>query len=316
MFPVLGRKLRIYLIGTVLVITSFLFFLVYFCFYHFLFPDIDSTSLNLHRQIARNVDVRVSQIDNTVNTYMAKSGVLTQLGVAESGITNYNSLYSAMNYFRDYVMVFINMNDGKEYYSTAESKRLFGSFVSENNIEQRVNGDKGCWTFMKIESKQYYLYTKPVIFEGENKISGYVTIASSDFGRRFFENTNNKLCDGDFYYLCSEGYTASFHGKKSVDDIPEYVINNVVKSGKSQIYDKYRIYVTPVFDGRITLVSCSARVYARDLLKKLPYMLLIAFFAIGTLCFIFADRFTAYVITSLERLNIRVESYLNTQTRE
>ena len=136
------------------------------------------------------------------------------------------------------------------------------------------------------------------------------------FRPAIFENTNNKLCDGDFYYLCSEGYTASFHGKKSVDDIPEYVINNVVKSGKSQIYDKYRIYVTPVFDGRITLVSCSERVYAHDLLKKASVHAFDRFLRLGRFVFIFADRFTAYVITSLERLNIRVESYLNTQTGE
>lgn len=305
------------MIGMVLVITAILFMVVYFCYSYFLLRDFEVTTEKLHSQFAQNVDARIRQMDNAINTYMTKTDVLSKLNGASIG--NYNDIHSITNYHHGFLMVFFNMDDGWEYYSMAEGKRLFSNFIEEYNIKERINGSDGCWTFvkdiyLKTEDYQFYLYTKPIIFDGDALCSGYITVVMNSTIEELFEKEQNKLCYNDVYYLYSDGYIAAIYNDADKEPLPEKVIYEAVNSDGKITYNNSNIYSSSVLEGQITLVTCSKREYIYNILKHIVFILIVAYIIIAFLSIFIATRFIGYFTSGLEKLNNRVECYLNTNS--
>lgn len=328
MFPVLKRKIRLYLIDITTAIIAVMFLLLFCLYHHFITNDFSKRTEQFQGQICENLSSKFLQIEETVDIYIQRNKLpyIMENGGAES--ISRNSLYTVNNYCMEIPIVFISSQDFGSCFPNSYTEQSFKDFLGEFDIANRSKASRSVWSYAenrKIKSEDmgdYWLCTKP-IDAPDGKRLGYVTAIINISLNQFFSKSNNSFWKDNTYYLVTDKYTApiytrSMRGTLNYKEdmnaaVPEKVILSAAASGKTETRHGTHIYSSPLAVGNFRLVTCSKSKYTSALMRRIGIILGGIFIVITALCIFVAARITGILINDLNSLCTRVENYIDEQ---
>lgn len=317
MFSALQNKFQ-KLIIIIMLLVSIPFIALYFSFQHILTNDYRGNSEKFRPQIAQTLNLKLSQIEDSVNLYIFKYHLADVLTAYPSHNFLNNDLKNLLNYCPDADCAFIFDTAGNiKYYNNGSLFHNFVQVFSDNNYSSYFFSSETIWLNIDFteQRKNYWICTMP-IYSNQNIPAGYISVLiENQKFINFFSALNTDYCQNDLFYLYSD-HSSDFLLKNiqtsakltSADKLLEAISSNRSVQCKKSI-----ISVFPLNSDSLKLVSISKKDYINNILRKFLLLLIGIWLVLFFICCYVSAKITNQFIFDLQKLSKKVNMYTNSK---
>ena len=311
MFPELKKNFIRRITAIIVMIITIPFIALYFSFKISLDKDYAENSKKFHRQIAQTLNMKLSQIENSVNLYIFKyqlKDVFNRASVHEFSV---NDLKNIQNYCPDVSDAFIFDTAGSiKYYNNGYVLPDFYRLLSNDSYRSYFFSDTPVWcTFDFDESREsYWIYTVPIVFDEDIPAMYISVLIRSETLNELFNNQNTEYCRNDLFYLYTE-QSRDVILRRIQDDAGIKTNVNLINSitNSSSVKDGHiTISSYPVHLDSMRLIVISEGGY----IMRGFFLLLLGIWGILlVICFFITTKIINQFIFDLQKFCLKVKNY-------
>ncbi len=324
MFGFLRKKLNRYIIVTIMSIITISFLSLYAVFRYSLENDYIEKQENVHKQIARLLDMRITQIENSIDMYIFK----TQLGsnlLDDKSLNATADFKTLKTYSPDVSYAMIYDTEMKlRYYSSSVPLTDFDTVLITDETRKIPSKSGSFWqcgyirkTFSPDSIVFSWIYTTPIYCR--ETLAGYISVAIFDqCFIDFFDDFRNDYCVSDSFYLSSE------KGKQNCikqilskeNKLDESNLYSVLNNEHTETNRPAKISAYPLSPDGMRLICVLRNSYPKNLSDILLKWILSAWILLMVLCVFSSFKVTEHFIDDLNNLTLKVKNYTNSKQKE
>lgn len=314
MFSALQNKLKRFIIIIIMLLITIPFIALYFSFQHTLAQDYKENSEKFHHQIAQTLNLKLSQIEDSVNLYIFKYHLADVLSVYPSHNFFNNDLKNLPSYCPDASCAFVFDASGNiKYFNRGNLSYDFAQLLSNNSYRPYLFPGKPVWFNIDLTEQRdsYWIYTMPICND-QNIPTGYISILiENQRFNNFFNNLNTDYCQNDLFYLYSEHsrnlLLKNVQITAKLDSADE--LSDAISSDNSVKYEKTTISVFPLNSDALKLISISKKDHINTILRNFLFLLLGIWVVLFVICIYASSKITNQFIFDLQKFYKKINTY-------
>lgn len=314
MFITLQNKFKRLITIIILLIIAISFIALYFSFQFTLEQNYTENSRKFHRQIAQTLNLKLSQIENSVNLYIFKYHLPNVLDDSPSYQFFNNDLKNLSNYCPDVSCAFVFDAAGTiKYFNNGTLSYEFARLLSDNRNHTFFFSDKPVWFSTNFTglSDSYWICTIPIC-GSQNSPAGYISILIENHKfSSFFSTLNTDYCQHDLFYLYSDHSSGlllkNIQTSAKLDSTDELAA--VASSNRTIQYKESTISVFPLSSDSLKLISISKKDYINSILRKFLLLLIGIWLVLFFICSYVSAKITNQFIFDLQKLCKKINTY-------
>ncbi len=318
MFSALQNKFKKFIIIIIMLLITIPFIALSLSFQMTIKQNYTENSQKFHHQMAQTLNLKLSQIEDSVNLYVFKYHLANVLIGSPNHSFSHNDLNNLPNYCPDASCAFVFDTAGNiKYCNKGNLLRDFERLFSDDSYHPYFFSEKPVWFSIEFTAQNncYWIYTMPIYNEQKIPV-GHISILIEDQKfNNFFNNLNTDYCQNDLFYLYSDRsrnlLLKNIQAAAKLDSSAE--LWSAIQSSSQVKYKKASISVFQLSSDSLKLVSISKKDHINNILRNFFLLLLGIWFVLLLICIYASTKITNQFIFDLQRLHKKINTYIKSK---